>query len=240
MANNLTCKHRWTKQEMGDLAVGLRPSGRTTNSIHRKKKRMGLTKERPPRPKWEASELAVLKDSALKGFSAFKMKEMGLLPQSTNAIQKMMCRMGLAKKRKIVKFPHEVLQRFRSFLVDNWEGRTPEELSTMWTRANARSPASRRRVVAELTRMKLKIPYGEVQRINNLRKKRGETEESRRVQGFEPLLPHRCNKSRKDQVHAKSIAERERHLDGHEGRGGVFRTIKKPPRMGRLVQARRE
>jgi hypothetical protein len=164
-------KRRWTEQEMDSLAVGLRPLGRTTNSVYRKRKRMGLTKARPPRPKWEASELAVLKESALKGFSASKVKEMGLLPQSKNAIQKMMCRMGLVKKLKIVRFPHEVLQRFRSFLADNWEGRTSEELSAMWTQANARSPAGRKRVVAELTRMRLKIPYGEVQRINNLRKK---------------------------------------------------------------------
>jgi hypothetical protein len=82
-----------------------------------------------------------------------------------------MCYSGLAKKQAPAQyFSKETLEIFRKFLIDNWQGKTPEDLVLLW---NSKNPikACKRKVVYHLSRLKIKIPYGEVARIKFLRKK---------------------------------------------------------------------
>lgn len=123
------------------------------------------------RTKWPKEQIELLKQLAAQGYSAKVINRLGLINKNVNSLQKMMCRIGLAKKIKIFKFPHEINQRFKSFLLNNWPGKTPQELADLWSQENYRYPANKRRVIHYLEKLQIKIPYGEVSRINYLRKK---------------------------------------------------------------------
>lgn len=71
-------------------------------------------------------------------------------------------------------FPMEINQRFKNFLRCNWIGKTPEELSEIWSKENSKFPANPIKVVKYLEDMGFKISYGEVQKIKNLKKKEQE------------------------------------------------------------------
>jgi hypothetical protein len=106
-----------------------------------------------------------------QGLSAREIQKTGVFSFSVNAIQKQMCRLGLANKIKVFVFTKEIRQKFANFLTNNWEGKIPEDLVEIWNKENSRFPTNKRKVVSYLSRLKLKIPYGEVQRIKNLRRK---------------------------------------------------------------------
>jgi hypothetical protein len=162
---------RWTEEELSLVKKNTIPPSRSFNGFRNKVTRMGLRTRRAARPKWSQDQIEKLNRLASEGHSARFIHKSGELFQSINAIQKMMCRLGLAKKTKMFKFPHEVKERFKSFLVQNWQGRTPEELSDLWSKENFRFPSNKGKVISALVELKIKIPYGEVQKINNLRKK---------------------------------------------------------------------
>lgn len=162
---------KWSPSEIERLKEkGFVPE-RTIHAVRQMKNRLGLRARREPRPPWSEEDLEKLKRMHENGLSARAIHQTGLLSHSVNAIQKQMCRMGLARKNKVFKFPPEVRDKFRNFLRENWEGKIPEDLVEIWNQENARHPANKRKVVAYLTGLKLKIPYGEVQRIKNLRRK---------------------------------------------------------------------
>jgi hypothetical protein len=127
--------------------------------------------KRPPRPKWTESQLKTLADLKKQGLCAKRIAASGLLPQSLNAIQKKMGRMHLVKHAKIVKFNGRQREEFRRFLKENWEGKTPQELADLWNHTHPVPTTNRRRVISYLTKMGLKIHYGEVQSINKMRKR---------------------------------------------------------------------
>jgi hypothetical protein len=162
---------RWTEEELSLAKKNTMPPSRSFNGFRNKVSRMGLRTRRATRPKWSQDQIEKLNRLASEGHSARSIHKSGELFQSVNAIQKMMCRIGLAKKNKVFKFPHEVREKFKSFLVQNWRGKTPEDLNELWNKENARFPSNKRKVIAALTKLKIKISYGEVQKINNLRKK---------------------------------------------------------------------
>ena len=164
-------KSRWSDSEMMELEEKGFVLERPKNSIRQKKTRLGLRVKCEHRKKWDHDQIEKLIEMRSQGLSARGIQKTGAFSFSVNAIQKQMCRLGLANKIKVFKFPKEIRQKFTNFLVANWEGKIPEDLVEVWNKENSRFPTNKRKVVSYLSRLKLKIPYGEVQRIKNLRRK---------------------------------------------------------------------
>lgn len=61
------------------------------------------------------------------------------------------------------------LLRLDKFLVDNWLGQTPGELSKIWNKANTKHKTNSVFVVQRLNKLKIKISTDEIQNIHNLR-----------------------------------------------------------------------
>ena len=160
---------KWSEAEIESLRRNNVVSTRTINAIRSMRSRLGFPCN--PRPRWLKEDADKLKELVGAGLSARKIHKMSVFSCSLNAIQKQMCRMGLAKKLKVFKYPIHIRRKFENFLVRNWEGRTPADLVEIWDKENARYPTNRRKVCSYLTRLNIKIPYWEVQKINNLRKK---------------------------------------------------------------------
>jgi SOS response regulatory protein OraA/RecX len=162
---------KWSDAEMDGLKEKGFVPDRTANALRYMKNRLGLRTRRETRLPWTKEDIEKLRELIGKGFSARSIHKMGLLSFSVNAIQKQMCRLGLAKKMNVFKFSPEVKNKFKNFLAEQWEGKIPEDLVEIWNRENAKHPTNKGKVVSYLTLLKLKIPYGEVQKIKNLRKK---------------------------------------------------------------------
>jgi hypothetical protein len=167
----LTKDVRWTAAEVQALKNNQPLPGRNKNAVRNKLDRLGLRNKRPDRPDWTEENLNKLKELRDQGYSAKDISEMGTFSCSQNAIQKKLCRLGLVKNIKIVKFPEEIRNKFKKFLLNNWKGKTPEDLAEIWNKENAKYQTNVMRVVSYLTKLNIKIPYGEVQRIKNLRRK---------------------------------------------------------------------
>ena len=89
-----------------------------------------------------------------------------------------MCYLGLSKKQAPAEYlSKETRDSFKKFLLDNWQGKTPEDLAALWNEKN-KIKVKKTKVVYHLTRLKIKIPYGEVARIKLLRKKENDLKES--------------------------------------------------------------
>jgi len=166
-----TSRKTWSETEIESLKQNKIITTRTNNAIREMKNRLGLRSRRKPRPNWLEENIKKLKELAEQKLSARKIHGLGLFSCSLNAIQKQMCRMGLAKKLKVFKYPSHIRQKFENFLVRNWEGKTPEDLVELWDKENTKYPTNKRKVCFYLTRLKIKIPYWEVQKINRLKKK---------------------------------------------------------------------
>ena len=61
--------------------------------------------------------------------------------------------------------------RFNKFLLDNWKGKTPGELASIWNKENSRYRTNSVSVVHSLNSLKIKIPTEEIQGIKRLREK---------------------------------------------------------------------
>lgn len=170
----LTKNPRWNKEEIDLLKKNGKVSGRSRNGVRKKLVELGLKQKRKERPDWTEYNLKKLKELCTLGNSAKDIANMGIFNCSQNAIQKKMCRLGLAKKIKVQKFSEEVKNKFKKFLLENWQGKTPQDLREIWNTENNKHQTNLSRVAAYLTKLKIKIPYGEVHKINNLRKKEKE------------------------------------------------------------------
>lgn len=164
-------KAPWTPKEIELIKNKKTVPNRSFYAIRNKIVRLGLKEKREPRPRWSEENIKKLKELASNGKSAKDICEMQIFNLSQNAIQKKMCSLGLSKKIKIFKFPEHIKNKFIKFLKENWEGKTPEDLEILWNKENARFQTNRKKVIFYLTKLKIKIPYYEVQKINNLRKK---------------------------------------------------------------------
>lgn len=166
---------RWNKEEIDLLKKNGKVSGRSRNGVRKKLVELGLKQKRKERPDWTEYNLKKLKELCELGNSAKDIANMGIFNCSQNAIQKKMCRLGLAKKIKSFKrFPEEIKNKCKKFLLENWEGKTPDELAHAWNVENHSFQTNTRRIIDYLTSLKIKIPYGEVYRIKVLRKKEQE------------------------------------------------------------------
>lgn len=163
---------RWKKEEIELLKSGRSVPGRSCDGIRKKLVDLGLHKKRTYRPDWTEENLSKLRELHVDGKSAKDIFEMGIFNCSQNAIQKKMCRLGLAKKLKTFnKFPEEIRNKCKKFLLENWQGKTPQELANIWNIENHGFQTNKNRIIDYLTKLNVKIPYGEVHRINSLRKK---------------------------------------------------------------------
>jgi hypothetical protein len=171
----LTLLKRWSKKEIELLRNNKFVEGRSKNAISNKLIKLGIRKKREYRPKWSDADLKLLESLHNQGKSALSISKMKVFSYGTNAIQKKLCRLGMAKKLKsFVKFPEVVRLKFKKFLIENWQGKTPEDLMILWNKENSLYQTNKGKVVSYLTKLKIKIPYSEVQKINNLRKKEKE------------------------------------------------------------------
>lgn len=165
-------KYRLSDQEIQDISENKFLPNRHYNTVRRKLLDLGLRKKRETRSKWSEQQISKLIELHNQGNSAKIISEMGVFPQSENAIQKKICRLGLAKKTiKVEKFSECTKNKFKKFLLENWQGKTPTDLLEIWNKENNDTPANLRKVVIYLINLKIKISCYEVQKINNLRKK---------------------------------------------------------------------
>lgn len=164
-------KKKWTDEEISLLKQNKKITGRSKNSIEAMRLRLNLKNKKKYRSPWKKKEENLLKKLVSQKETARTIFNMGVLPYSRNSIQKKMCYMGLAKKdpNRVV-FSEEDMKKFKNFLNDNWEGKTPEELSEIWN-SNNNIKISKKRVIYHLSKMKIKIPYAEVIKIKNQKKK---------------------------------------------------------------------
>lgn len=166
-------KNPWTNKEMEILKKGKNPPNRTKESIRSMKVRLGLVKQRKnSRRPWKKKHEKILLSLVKQKKSAKEIFGMNVLPYSKNSIQKKMCYMGFAKKRtkKTIKLSLEEKQILKKFLLESYEGKTPDDLVAIWN-DKPYFKVNRSRVLYYLHYLKIKIPYYEVAKINNLRKK---------------------------------------------------------------------
>ena len=176
-------KRRWTQEELNVLykakdKTNIKIAGRTRHSILAKLGYLKLIKKQKPRKPWLKKEDKLLHKLVKKGKSAKDIFLLNVLPYSKNSIQKKICFLGLAKKQAPAQyFSKETRDSFKKFLLDNWQGKTPEDLMHLWNEKN-KIKVKKTKVVYHLTRLKIKIPYGEVARIKLLRKKEDDLKDS--------------------------------------------------------------
>lgn len=162
---------KWTEEEIRIALTGGVPVGRSKSSARRVLAEIGAIKRRKPRPNWKPDHLELLARMRDGGMSAEQIHRSGSLPQSLNAIQKKLGRMGLTQRLQILKFNGYQREQFRLFLKKHWEGKTPQDLTDLWNERNPRLKVNKRRTISYLMQMEIKIPYGEVQKINHMRRK---------------------------------------------------------------------
>lgn len=167
-------KKSWTKEEIDLLKKGGNPSGRSNDSIRNMKLRLDLiVHKKGARKKWTKTQEKTLRSLVKLGKNAKEIFDSGLLPRySKNSIQKKMCYIGLVNKRKIptVKLSKDESFIIQKFLLENYKGKTPDDLVSMWNE-KPYFKISYSKVLYYLCLLNIKIPYSEVIKINNLRKK---------------------------------------------------------------------
>jgi hypothetical protein len=167
----LNKNYRWTSEEIESLKKTGYVLTKHPTSIRRKLIELGLKQKREARSYWTNEEISELIELKNQGKSAQTIANLGIFSKSENAIQKKLCRLGLAKKIKIIKFNEETKLKIKKFLLENWQGKTPQDLLDMWNKQNHKTPASLNKIINYLNILKIKISCYEVQKINNLRKK---------------------------------------------------------------------
>jgi hypothetical protein len=78
--------------------------------------------------------------------------------------------------------------RFNKFLLDNWRGKTPGELASIWNKENSRYRTNSVCVVHSLNRLKIKIPTDEIQGIKRLREKESAIKKGKRYTSSKDLF----------------------------------------------------
>jgi hypothetical protein len=169
-------KRPWTTEETNILLdakdkFGVKLPHRTKSSILSKLVHLKLIERKEARKPWNRRQNRLLRKLVKEGKSARDIFLLNVLPFSRNSIQKKMCYCGLAKKLPPAQYlSKETTEIFKNFLINNWKGKTPEDLKNIWNERNS-VKVCRRKVVYHLCMLKIKIPYVEVARINLLRKK---------------------------------------------------------------------
>ena len=169
-------KRRWTTEELNILLnandkFNAKLPGRTKSSILSKLGHLNLLERKEARKPWNRKQNRLLRKLVKEGKSAIQIFLLNVLPYSRNSIQKKICYSGLAKKQPPAQyFSKETIEILKKFLLNNWKGKTPEDLMNIWNEKNSLK-VCRKKIIYHLATLKIKIPYVEVARINLLRKK---------------------------------------------------------------------
>lgn len=161
----------WTDEEIRCIKERKHIEGRSNRTIERKRISLRLYK-REPRFAWTHEHNEILRQARAQGLSAKEIYERQLLPAnySRNAIQKKLCRFGLARKNtKYKKFNQSTKLIFQNFLKENWMGKLPDELAQLWNQAHHAYPVSQKRVIQYLTDLGIKVSCYEMGYIRRLR-----------------------------------------------------------------------
>jgi hypothetical protein len=177
-------KSFWTQKEIDLLKSSKDPKnvkipGRTRDSVVRMSAMLKLFKKQKPRRPWKKKNEKILMDLVKKGMTPAQIFKMNVIPHSKTSIQKKMCALGFSKKApKSKRFSYIELKKFKQFLQDNWQGKTPQEITDLWNEKNPFQKISYKKVLYHLVSLNIKISYKEVIRIKNLRKKEEEIKKS--------------------------------------------------------------
>lgn len=163
--------HNWTKEEYELLRTTGTVPGRSIRAIRRIQLKLGLRKKCDPKGSWTVEAEQQLISLSNQGLSANQIATQRLMPFTRTAIQKKLCRLGLAKKCPMFKFSPAWQDRLKEFLKANWVGKTPAELAEMWSKQYPTRAINAKRAAAYLRRLDIKVCYGEVQRIRNQHKR---------------------------------------------------------------------
>lgn len=171
-------KKAWSQDEINLLKAAKNPrqakiGNRTKQSIACMAIKLKLINKKPPKRPWKKSDEKLLIKLVKEGKTPIEICKMNVFskPHSRNSIQKKLGYLGLSKKApEFNKFPENILIKFKNFLQENWQGKTPQELTDLWNNQNE-FQVKKTKVIYHLTAMKIKIPYAEVARINNIKKK---------------------------------------------------------------------
>jgi len=179
-------KEPWSTYEVDALRRGERKiAGRTKQAIRGMLLRMGIVKPNKPRRPWKKKEVKMLESLSRKGKTAREIFNMNVLPYSKNSIQKKICSMGLSSKTVSVrKLTFTEKSMFKNFLLESWRGKTPQDLLEEWN-SKPYFKVNRSKVLYYLSELKIKVPYYEVAKINNQRKK-------------EQKIKHKVHKTQKE------------------------------------------
>lgn len=176
----------WTPEEIELVLKGATQiEGRTQQAIQHVKRKLKVsqkiencvdatTRLQKPNLKWSEENTNTLKDLHEHGYSAKEIFAMNIFEVTENAIQKKLQRLGLSTKKEITKFPNDINNKFNKFLLDNWQGKTPKDLVEIWNKENSLNQINLVKVVDHLNLLEIRIPYNEIQKINNLRKREKE------------------------------------------------------------------
>lgn len=163
--------HNWTKEEYELLRTTGTVPGKSLTAIRRVQLKLGLRKKCDPRRPWTAEAEQQLISLFNQGLSAIQIAKQRLMPFTQTAIQKKLCRLGLAQKCPMFKFSPAWQDRLKEFLKANWVGKTPAELADMWSKQYPTRAINAKRAAAYLRRLNLKVCYGEVQRMHNQKRR---------------------------------------------------------------------
>lgn len=161
----------WSQAEYEQLRKTGSVPGRSSRAIARAKIRLKLRDKQAFRRPWSAAEIQRLCELYAQGHTARTIARAGLLPFTKDAVQKQLCRLGLANKIAMVRFTPAQREKLKAFLLKHWHGKTPEELTQLWNQQYPWLAIDKKRTVSYLSRMKIKIPYSEVIRMNAQRKR---------------------------------------------------------------------
>jgi len=163
---------KWSEEELEMIRGGaVEIEGRSTCSVMNMRRRLGFKTKRKPRKYWTDNKEKLIRKLHSKGMSARDMISAGHFPKRTTmAVQKKLCRMGLAKTIKTKRMKEIVKLRLKKFLSERWEGRSTDELAEMWNLEHDHK-IGRSTVARLLLKMNIKVRCHEIQKMNNLRKK---------------------------------------------------------------------
>jgi len=139
---------KWSDEELDMVRNGKkRIKGRSKCSIMNMRRRLGFVTEREPRVYWTKEKETLLRSLHSKGMSARDMAKKGFFKdRSAMALQKKLCRMGLAKKMKIKRLPRKVRKEFLVFISDNWTSLSPYQLMEKWNSENPNHRVNKGRI----------------------------------------------------------------------------------------------
>lgn len=208
-------KSPWTLEEIALLKRGSAVPHRSKGSIRSMAFRLGLIKHKKGNRKpWKKKEERLLLRLVKEKKSAKQIFEMNVLPYSRNSIQKKMCYMNLSSKRTkpICKLSPDESLMLRKFLLENYQGKTPEDLMNEWN-LKPYFKISKSKVIYYLNALRIKISCYEVAKINNLRKKEQSIKSS----------PHRSLKDLEESIRiARVDFMRDRLSQGRDLWTGLF------------------